>query len=360
MKKRSILFVVLGLLLFSCDPFDTQFEDLENAVYYEADSKIEADAPADLKVMTWNVKFGGARIDFWFDCYGERVIMTENEVINNMDALAEYIRGVNPDIILLQEVDVNSKRSAYVDQLQYILDNTNLNYGVYASQWKASYIPSSGLGKMDSGNAILSKWELSDAERIALPLISEDDALTQYFYLKRNILKAKVNLGNNYELWALNIHASAYSNDGTKKLQLDQFKDEMDLINSAGETFVAGGDFNSLPPNTIKVVGFDDSICEDEEFQGDDYSEEVNWLDEFYTDYPVAVTLDEYGITEEEQTAYYSHTVQGPDNDGFWSRKLDYLFTNSIWVGDSSSTDQETMHLSDHAPVTSNLNYTAE
>ncbi|MBC8214832.1 MAG: endonuclease/exonuclease/phosphatase family protein [Candidatus Marinimicrobia bacterium] len=353
--KKILLILTLALTLNNCDIFNTQFEDLEDAVLYQASSLTEAPTSVDsLIVMTWNVKFGGARIDFWFDCYGERVIMTENEVMDNIEALADYIEEVNPDIVLLQEVDVNSKRSAYIDQLQYLLDNTDLNYGAYASQWKADFIPSSGLGKMESGNAILSKWALTDAERIALPLISEDDALTQYFYLKRNILKAKIDLLGYDNLWALNIHASAYSNDGTKKLQLDQFKDELDFLDSSDELFIAGGDFNSLPPNTIKVNEFDDSICEDEDFQGDDYSEESEWLDEFYTDYEPAVTLDKYGTTEETQFNHYSHTVQGPP-EGFWSRKLDYLFTNLTWVENSDSTHQETMDLSDHAPLTSTL-----
>jgi len=85
--------------------------------------------------MTWNIKFGGARIDFFFDCYGDRVVMTEQEVIQNLAGLLRKIRQVKPDILLIQELDRFSKRSAYVDMLQYIADSAGLPYAVYASQW---------------------------------------------------------------------------------------------------------------------------------------------------------------------------------------------------------------------------------
>ena len=86
--------------------------------------------------------------------------MTETETKNNLDSIVNFINQQNPDIILIQEIDISSKRSAYVDQVQYILDNTSFNYGVYASMWDADLIPSDGLGAVDVGNAIFSKWKI--------------------------------------------------------------------------------------------------------------------------------------------------------------------------------------------------------
>ena len=153
--------------------------------FYESDDVVDVPMPDSLKIMTWNIKFGGGRIDFFFDCHGDRVIMEKQEVMDNMKLLAEKIRKVNPDILLIQEADVNAKRSAFVDQVQYILNHTQLNYGVYASQWKASYVPSDGIGRMDSGNAILSKWKFTDAKRIALPLIQDQNFVVRYFLFEK-------------------------------------------------------------------------------------------------------------------------------------------------------------------------------
>ena len=87
---------------------------------------------------------------------------------------------------MLQEVDILSKRSGYIDQVQYLLDNTSMNYGCYASVWQADYIAFEGTGRIDMGNAILSKYELSDAERIQLRLRTDQSDLVRYFYLIQN------------------------------------------------------------------------------------------------------------------------------------------------------------------------------
>src|SRR5262245_41745432 len=159
------------LVAAACDPFHTGFDDLERARYYQARGQRPAPEQAErLRVMNYNVKFGGGRIDFFFDCHGDRVLMRESEVIANLEALAVKIDQVDPDVLVVQEVDVNSKRAAFVDQMQWLLDHTDLDYGVYASQWKADYVPSDGIGAVDSGNGILSKYPLSGAVRIALAL----------------------------------------------------------------------------------------------------------------------------------------------------------------------------------------------
>lgn len=348
---KNFFIAIILMSLNACDFFNTEFDETEKALSYKAKQTITPSDPTNsLKIMTWNIKFAGARIDFFFDCYDNRVLMSKSEVISNLKKLAEKIKQVDPDILFLNEVDINSKRSAYVDQMQWLLDNTDLNYGSYASQWKADYIPSDGVGRVNSGNAILSKFKLEDSKRIALPLIAEQDDLTQYFYLRRNILKTKAIVANkNYYLFAT--HTSAYSEDGTKKKQIDQLKSELDNLNLSGEIFIAGGDLNALPPGSSKTSGFPDSKC-DEEYDADDYSEETDWLVPLYDDYKSAIPLLEY---QANQAEHFTHTT---DKNGFWARKLDYLFTNGNFVLNSGKTHQdinsgglEMMSRSDHAAI---------
>ena len=189
--KLTAICLAVGVF-FSCRSLVTTYEDVESAIYYEDASQESAVFSNTLKVMTWNIRFGAGRIPFFGDSCGDRVLMTEPETLGYMDSIIVYINSTQPDVLLLQEVDISSKRSAYVNQLQYILDHTHLNYAAYASMWNAEIIASDGLGKVDAGNAILSRWEITDAERIKLPLRTDQDALTQYFYLRRNILKAKI------------------------------------------------------------------------------------------------------------------------------------------------------------------------
>ncbi|WP_199221588.1 endonuclease/exonuclease/phosphatase family protein, partial [Desulfonatronum sp. SC1] len=148
-------------------------------------------------------------------------VMSQDEVIRHLTDVAEFINATQPDLLFIQEIDVDSKRSAFVEQLEWLLNHTHLNYGVYASQWKASFIPSNGLGRMNSGVAILSRWPLSDARRIALPLIKEQNPLVRYFYLKRCLLECTMDI-NGGQVTLLTTHTEPYAADGTKKRQLDQ------------------------------------------------------------------------------------------------------------------------------------------
>jgi endonuclease/exonuclease/phosphatase family metal-dependent hydrolase len=344
------LFLTVLVVVLVSDPFNTRLRESDVTYYTAAD--ITNPPPVDtLLVMTWNIKFGGARLDFFFDCFGNRSLMKMEEVWPNMEGLAGFINATQPDILFIQEVDVNSKRSAFLDQVQWLLDKTAFNYAVYAPQWRASFIPSDSLGRMDSGVAILSRWPLTDARRIALPLIREQNFIVRYFYLKRCLLESKVNI-NGRDLTLLTTHTEPYAKDGTKKKQLDLIHAHLQKLDSLGKTFILAGDLNTLPPGTAKTKGFPDSVCPDADFEADDFSAEKNWLDDFYHHFNPAIPLMEY---QADNAPFFTHTVDGRGN---WNRKLDYLFTNGTFVTGSHTTFQSvdnggyfTMPLSDHCAL---------
>ncbi len=357
MKKIFVLIVIVITIFQSCDPFNNIIEkdgETDAAFYYISNNiKTPTKTNDTLIVASWNIKFGGGRIDFFFDCYGDRVLMTKDEVLSNLMGIINKITLTDPDILYLQEIDIDSKRSAYVDQLQWILDHSDLNYAYYGSQWKSDYVPSDGIGRMNSGNAILSKYPLKDARRIPLPLIDEQSGIVQYFYLRRNILRATFSVDNK-EIVALTTHTSAYSTDDTRLKQLNQIKTEIDNINTAGQKFILGGDFNTIPPNTIKYEKFDDGACDDDpNFAAQSFKDELEYMKMFIDSYEPAITQTNY---DTDNSRYYSFTS---DKNGFWNRKLDYIFTNGDFVDNSGLVNQdyatggmETMPLSDHAPIT--------
>lgn len=359
--KISIVTLAL-FFLASCDPFNTKIEDQEfTVIQYEATNKTTANGTPDkLNIATWNIKFGGGRIDFFFDCHGDRVLMNGAEVNENMAGVAAKVRNMNPDVLFIQEADIDSKRSAYIDQVQYILDNTDLNYAIYASQWQADYVPSDGVGQVNSGNAILSKYPLNNAERIALPLIGEQSGIVQYFYLRRNIIVADMTI-NNKTVKVMNTHTSAYSSDGTKKQQLDIIQAKAAEYAAEGKTFILGGDFNNLPPNSVLYCNYDDDVCTEESGYAtlpcDELLEELSNMT-VYLEYEAAIPQAKY---EANQANYATFTS---DKNGFWNRKLDYIFTNGDFVDgvgmvhqNTATGGMETMPLSDHAPITTVFNW---
>ena len=348
---------MIGLLLLNiaCDQmtFRTTFDEEEPALLYEAE--VLTDAPQtkeDLLVINYNIKYGGARLTFFWECEGERYNMTEAEVTGHLDAIAAFITEADPDILILQEVDRNSLRSRYIDQTQYLLDRTNLNYGAYASQHSVDFLPTDGMGHVDFGNAILSKWPITEATRFALPLVESYPEYYKYLYLKRNVLSAKIDLPWNDHFYAVDTHLEAFSEGNTKLDQITKFHSVLTDLTAEGMDWVAAGDLNSLPKGSTRLKEFPDDCAG--LFDVDDYSGEETWLDPLFNDFNSAMNLDDYAADNE---AWYSYTGK---QDMGWIRSLDYVFTSGTWTNDGAdnmvmqSVEQggyETIHLSDHAPV---------
>lgn len=360
MKKFDAVIILSLVLYISCGQMATEFPDTEDAILYTAADITSVPSTDTITVMTWNIRFGAARLPWFGDACGERVILSDDEVYFNLSAIADYLNTFDPDIILLQEIDVESKRTGYVDQVQWLLDHTGLNYGAYASAWQSQFIPSDGLGRLDMGNAILSKWEITDAVRHQLSLRGDQDALTQLFYLRRNILEATIYMhGTN--LYVVNTHATAFATDDTKQKHIRSFKDVLDRIDGKGNLFIAGGDLNSLPPGADSLDYCIEDMCEGESFHkpGDDpFHKEGSWfanadssvLQGLYDIYRPAVDINSYLANEAQ---YFTHTpdFHEPDNADKLDRKIDYLWTNGVWVNGSDITHRNAVALSDHLPV---------
>lgn len=357
-RKQFCHLVAMMMVFFivSCDPLVNQFDDIENAIIYSAKHMTIPPASVDtILVMTWNIRFGIGRTPWFGDGCGDRVIIPEDEVLTNLMGLAGRINEIKPDILLVQEVDVQSKRSGYIDQVQWLLDHTYFNYGTYASMWQAQYVPSDGLGRINTGQAVLSRWKITEAERIQLPLRGDQDALTKYFYLRRNILKTKIALLGLDNFYVINTHLDAFSTDDTRKKQIERFKEELEKLSNSGAFFIAGGDLNLIPPGSDSTDFCDEDKCPGESFHGlnDDpkhkegsyFAPQITWLQDLYDSYQSAVPLDEYLRNQEH---YFTST---PDWNGFWNRKIDYLFTNYQWVPGTDVTHQDILDLSDHIPV---------
>ena len=70
--------------MFSCEPFVTEFDDLTDAIMYQAANKTSHQYDGtDLKVVTWNIRFGIARFPFFGDSCGESVILDDAAIANN-------------------------------------------------------------------------------------------------------------------------------------------------------------------------------------------------------------------------------------------------------------------------------------
>lgn len=373
MTARTLVALASLGIFAACEmPADSMNFDREEIARFRANVIRPAPAnPAELKVMAWNIKYGAGRIDFWFDFWGDRTQMTVSEVEGNMEGIYALIREYDPDVFVTSEIEVNSKRSAYYDMVRGILDNTNLNYATYVQTWNSSYVPSEGVGRIDLGNGIFSKYEITKAERIKQVDRTDQDPATTYFYIHRALGRAEVKLGDkSLAVWT--IHAEAYDNDGTKQ---EHIKQTYDLLKAETLPWVIGGDFNELFPNAKQKDDFPDEPAQSigTAFEQPPYTPQV--LRPFFDDFVPWITTAEYGETVDEQSRYYTHSVIGAEHTGldgkpgFWNRTLDYLFASPglSWTPGESDVLQskgrlgitlDPMLLSDHAPVVGTLKVT--
>ena len=88
---KNIIFILFVALLLTCRPLVTTFNDSESAIYYTSSNQTTAIFHDSLKVMTWNIRFGAGRIPWFEDSCGDRVLMTETEIINILQNISLFI-----------------------------------------------------------------------------------------------------------------------------------------------------------------------------------------------------------------------------------------------------------------------------
>jgi len=123
------------------------------------------------------------------------------------------------------------------------------------------------------------RFPLEQAERLALALSKDNDKLTEYFYLKRNILRAHVRIPGNQELWLLNMHAEAFSDDKIRHEHILTFLEVMSELADKGATGGWRRRFQ-LPSRLVQTESKDfPDDCTNGRFDNDDYTGEEHWLE---------------------------------------------------------------------------------
>ncbi len=93
---NTIIFSIC-LIFLGCEPLAMSWDKTEDATLYQASRTIDPPTAVDtLLVMTWNIRFGASRISWFGDGCGERVLLTENEVIDALENLARKITEIDP------------------------------------------------------------------------------------------------------------------------------------------------------------------------------------------------------------------------------------------------------------------------
>ena len=262
MKKHKALKIVLisigavfalvisfigGVLIFA-SATTLKVKDVEK-MQVNTCTQNEVNKESSIKLLTWNTGYGG--LDERQDCCwdgGKNVYAESKEVVKeNINALKTKISQENPDIFFVQELDLDSKRSFYVDELSSFRTTFDDTYNnTFACNFKAGLVPSpltQMTGKVNAGIATFSKFSINDSERIQLPIPFSWPV--KLFNLKRCLLVTRMPIkDSDKQLVMINLHLEAYSSEEGKAKQAAQLMGLMKDEYEKGNYVIAGGDFN--------------------------------------------------------------------------------------------------------------------
>jgi len=257
-KAFSVVLTVLVILIIAAAAF---FGILTIAEYRPAPSETltpEGTSSAALSidstfaVMTWNIGYGALdeTTDFFMD--GGSMVMTadKEQIRQNLDGMLKEIREVDPDILLLQEVDRDSSRARHIDEKDFFQTALEDFQSTYAVNYKAAFVPYPfpPLGKVDAGLLTFSRYPLSSSTRVQLPVPFSWPL--RIANLKRCLDIERIPIENSEkELVLINLHLEAYDSGEGKAAQTVMLRDYLQAEQEKGNYVIAGGDFNQIFSN---------------------------------------------------------------------------------------------------------------
>ena len=226
-------------------------EDSLGSFHSEAASKNSAAQITDsLKIMTWNIGYGGlgGNMDFFYDG-GTRIRDTKARSLENLKGILAEMKALDADIYLLQEVDECSRRTYRINELA-MLQAAFPEYHLYfACNYRSFFVPiplRSPMGKVSSGVVILSRYRAEKVERLAYP--SRFPFPVSLFNLKRCLLAATFRLPDGGLLVVGNTHNTAYDTGGMRDQETGFLASWIDSLQNRGVKVLVGGDWNQYPP----------------------------------------------------------------------------------------------------------------
>lgn len=256
MKKllKILLALVLIVVLAAAGYVAYLFIDYERIPDMQ---EIHADATRDIKppmaageeysIVTWNVGFGAYGDDFSFFMDGGTESWAESPeaVLEHMAFVSSELQRMDADLMLVQEVDVDSTRAYHIDQSE-ILRAAFPDYRcVFIQNYNSSFLPypfHQPHGASRSGLLTLSNVEMEGTIRRSLPI---ETGINKFFDLDRCYAVTRIPVDNGKTLCLYNLHLSAYTSDGSIATeQLVMMAGDMRADYEAGNYVIAGGDFN--------------------------------------------------------------------------------------------------------------------
>ncbi len=243
----------------------------------------------------------------------------------NLDRALTALRAADLDLLALQEVDIQARRSFQTNQVAALAEGLGLPSAAIAVNWDKNYLPfpywppRAHFGRLVSGQAVLSREAIASQERLVLETVPDQPFFYRAFYISRVAQVVELELAGR-ALVAINVHLEAFDAP-TRRRQTEFVRQLLDRY--ADRPLLLLGDFNSPLPSEEFPEAEIQLLLEDARLQAAIATPEANT---FPADAPIA--------------------------------KLDYIFYTPEWFELADAQVVEAAGTaSDHLPVVARLRW---
>ncbi len=241
----AVVLTVVGYLAYVLISYH-RIEDMQT-LEISGDADSAAPVGEEFTLVTYNIGFGAYSPDYSFFMDGgeHSRALSREAVITNTNGALKTVGDINPDFILLQEVDTDGTRSYGVNQRDIFAGGMSGFDRVFAENYDSPYFAypfNEPIGANKSGMMTLSAYNVEGAVRRSLPI---EESLYKYLDLDRAYSVSAVPTADGKTLMLYNVHLSAYTSDGTiADEQMRMLSADMKAEYDKGNYVIAAGDFN--------------------------------------------------------------------------------------------------------------------
>jgi endonuclease/exonuclease/phosphatase family metal-dependent hydrolase len=295
----------------------------------------------EYSILTYNIGFCAYLPDFGFFMDGgtESRAKSKQSVLDTLDGINQLIDGLNPDFMLLEEVDEKATRSYKVNQRAFFEKAFTEYNSVFTVNYDSSYLFYPFLqphGKSLSGMLTFSRFKIDSAIRRSLPI---ETSLMKFFDLDRCYTIVRIPVDNGKEMVLYTVHLSAYTSDGTiATKQIEMLTADMQSEYQKGNYVVCGGDFNKdLLGNSAEIFGRS--------------GEGQTWAQPFPLKYLEGRNLSLVSSLDENNPLPSCRNVDAPYNEKQFLITVDgFIVSDNVLVNECVVQDGQFTY-SDHNPV---------
>ena len=242
-------------------------------------------------------------------------IFTSNYAITVVSFNIEFAQNIDKALTLLQQEPLKSADVLLLQEMdekgtEKLAKSLNMSYAYYPAIYHPKY-------KKNVGNAILSKWDIINSQKIKLPHPSTYPVLFEgkNYIFRKTATMADIDI-HGETITFVSTHAAAFNTTKKRKEFAKAIADHVNNSNSA--CAVVGGDFNSLGRGDIDAT------------VGSFTTSDFLWASQYI------------GMTVSEKKPILNAVPQ----DAF---QLDHLFVKGMCINDAGKVEQT--GVSDHLPI---------